>query len=254
MNSADRPLVLVDLDDTLFQTARKMASTETLRYPASYDINGAISGYQSAVQKSLLDWLLRSADVVPVTARSAEAFGRVRLGFSGGAICCHGGLILRSDGKVDDHWLAVMTDKLSGYRERLPLLCEAALDVGARNGFSLRAWVVEETGQRYYVVVKHSGARDADLSVVAAQLQATGVLGGMHLHCNGNNLALLPLGLSKRAAVEHYLRADFAAHGERPVLGFGDSITDLGFMNLCHFWSTPAVSQLASLVEGAAHA
>ncbi|EIU1491989.1 trehalose phosphatase, partial [Pseudomonas aeruginosa] len=31
--------------------------------------------------------------------------------------------------------------------------------------------------------------------------------------------------------------------------GFGDSITDLGFMGLCHMWATPARSQLAKAVE-----
>jgi hypothetical protein len=37
------------------------------------------------------------------------------------------------------------------------------------------------------------------------------------------------------------------------VLGFGDSITDLGFMDLCTFWSTPARSQLAAMVKDALH-
>ena len=33
----------------------------------------------------------------------------------------------------------------------------------------------------------------------------------------------------------------------------GDSITDLGFMNLCHFWSTPVNSQLAKCLDGVLH-
>lgn len=242
----NRPLVLIDLDDTLFQTARKMPEADPLRYPASYDVNGGVSGYQTQVQKDFLEWLLAVADVVPVTARSAEAFGRVHLDFTGAAICSHGGLILNPDRSVNEQWHALMGDKLATYQERLPMLCEAALDIGSQNGLSLRGWVVEEANQRHYVVVKHNNGSDTDLAFVLEELRNAGLLEGLHTHANGNNLALLPVGLSKRAAVAHYLMIEQA---ERPVLGFGDSITDLGFMNLCHFWSTPAKSQLAALVE-----
>jgi len=75
----------------------------------------------------------------------------------------------------------------------------------------------------------------------------------MHIHGNGNNLAFLPNGLAKRLAVQELLRRDIELNGERPVLGFGDSITDLGFMDLCHMWATPARSQLAKAVEGLIH-
>jgi hydroxymethylpyrimidine pyrophosphatase-like HAD family hydrolase len=249
----NRPLVLIDLDDTLFQTARKMPETDPLRYPASYDVNGGVSGYQTQVQRDFLEWLLQVADVVPVTARSAEAFGRVRLNFTAGAICSHGGLILNPDRTLNKPWHAKMAATLASHHDRLPRLCEAALDIGSQLGISLRGWVVEEAEQRHYVVVKHNDGSDADLLFLLGELRAAGLLDGLHTHANGNNLALLPVGLSKRAAVEHYLALDHDRYGVRPVLGFGDSITDLGFMSLCHFWATPAKSQLAALVEASIH-
>lgn len=246
--ASNRPLALVDLDDTLFQTARKMPPGGP-RHPASFDVEGGVSGYQNDTQKAFLEWLLNTTDVVPVTARSAEAFNRVRLPFNGPAICSHGGLILNPDRTVNVEWHALMTDVLAEYQHRLPALCETALQIGSEHGLSLRGWVVEEAEQRHYVVVKHNQGADSDLVFVLDKLREAGLIEGMHTHSNGNNLALLPAGLSKRVAVQHYLKLDREQNGMRPVLGFGDSITDLGFMNLCDFWSTPSGSQLAGLME-----
>ena len=68
MNSP-RPLALVDLDDTLFQTARKMADG-TSRHVATLDVDGQPNGYMSPIQQSFVLWLFSTADVVPVTART----------------------------------------------------------------------------------------------------------------------------------------------------------------------------------------
>ncbi|OEC37933.1 trehalose phosphatase [Pseudomonas sp. 1D4] len=247
--SGNRPLAFVDLDDTLFQTARKMAEG-TPRIAATLDVHGQPNGYMSPVQHSFINWLLASADVVPVTARSVEAYSRVKLPFTEGAICSHGGVMLRADGSLDQTWHGQMAESLWTFQDRLPELSEATLQIGKELGYSLRGWVVEEEGLRHYVVTKHNESNDAVLTEVLAEVQARGMLEGMHIHANGNNLAFLPQGLAKRLAVQDWLRRDHEIHGERPVLGFGDSITDLGFMDLCHMWSTPARSQLAKVVEG----
>ncbi len=248
-----RPLVLVDLDDTLFQTARKMPDG-TPRTPATVDVHGQPNGYMTPVQQAFIGWLLASADVVPVTARSVEAYRRVKLPFAHGAICSHGGVILHADGTLDQPWHDRMADTLRTFQDRLPALSEATLQIGAALGFSLRGWVAAEHGLCHYVVTKHNESDDAVLSTVRAEVQARGLLDGMHVHANGNNLAFLPDGLAKRAAAREWLRRDRELNGERPVLGLGDSITDLGFMDLCHMWATPARSQLAKVAEGLIHA
>ncbi|MCK1792785.1 trehalose phosphatase [Pseudomonas violetae] len=243
----NRPLVLADLDDTLFQTARKMKEG-TPRHPATFDIEGQPNGYMSSVQKSLFEWLLSSTDVVPVTARSIEAFRRVRLPFAHGAVCSHGGVILGPDGKLDQEWQSHMSVVLVDFQRRLPELSAETLAIGKALGISLRGWVVEEEGLRNYVVTKHNESNDDVLETVLEEVRARGLLDGMHIHTNSNNLAFLPTGLSKKAAVQELLRRDREINGDRPVLGFGDSITDLGFMDECHMWATPARSQLARLV------
>ena len=66
------------------------------------------------------------------------------------------------------------------------------------------------------------------------------------IHLNGNNLALLPPGLSKRAATA-YLLERFREAGEVLAIGVGDSASDLPFMRLCDVWVTPSDSQIDRL-------
>ncbi|WP_439850558.1 trehalose phosphatase [Pseudomonas syringae] len=250
--SNDRPLIFVDLDDTLFQTARKTPA-DIEKHVATLDVSGNANGYMTNVQKSFAHWLLAHSDVVPVTARSVEAYSRVKLPFTAGAICSHGGVILDVMGRLDPAWNEQMKLTLAVYQSRLPELSAVTLAIGQEMGFSLRGWVVEEAQLFHYVVTKHNESDDGILTQVLAEVQARGLLDDMHVHGNGNNLAFLPEGLAKRYAVQEWLRRDKAINGERPVLGFGDSITDLGFMDECHWWATPARSQLAKMFVGAAH-
>lgn len=50
--SSNRPLVFVDLDDTLFQTARKMGDEP--RFAATLDVDGQPNGFMSADRKSVV--------------------------------------------------------------------------------------------------------------------------------------------------------------------------------------------------------
>ena len=145
--SINRPLVFVDLDDTLFQTARKMVEG-TPRTIATLDVHRQPNGYMSPVQHSFINWLLASADVVPVTARSVEAYRRVKLLFTEGAICSHGGVMLHPDGSLDQDWHARIAEALYAFQDRLPALSEVILQIGKELGHSLRGWVVEEEGAR----------------------------------------------------------------------------------------------------------
>lgn len=244
----NRPLALVDLDDNLFQTARKMGDEE--RHVATLDVSGEPNGYMTNVQKTFINWLLATADVVPVTARSMEAYSRVKLPFVCGAICSHGGSILQPNNSLDRDWHASMTEKLEPYQARLTELSRHTLEIGKQLGLSLRGWVVEEEGLATYVVTKHNEQSDDVLKQVLAEVNACDLLQGFYVHGNGNNLAFIPSVLSKRNAVQEWLRRDRQINGERPLLGFGDSISDLAFMSECHWWGTPKKGQLADFVWG----
>lgn len=244
---SNRPLVFVDLDDTLFQTARKMPAGGE-RFAATLDIEGNPNGYMSPVQKQFINWLLATADVVPVTARSVEAYSRVQLPFTHGAICAHGGVILSPDNVVDEAWNARMADELAHVQGRLDGLCATTLQIGEELGYSLRGWVVEEIGLKHYIVTKHNEQDDTVLHAVLEEVRKRDLLDGLYVHGNGNNLAFLPYALRKQRAVQEWIERDIAIHGERPRMGFGDSISDLGFMTECHWWATPRRGQLAGRV------
>lgn len=246
--SVSRPLVFTDLDDTLFQTARKMpAGVES--HTAALDDAGEPSGFMTGVQKTFVDWLLNNADVVPVTARSAEVYGRVSLPFAAGAICSHGGAILDAAGNIDQDWHRLMVSRLAPHQERLHELSRRTLELGKKMGFSLRGWVVDELDQAFYVVTKHNEKTDFVLQAVESEAYRLGLLDGLYVHRNGNNLAFLPQQLSKRWAVLEWIRRDREKNGERPILGFGDSLSDLAFMNECNWWATPNRGQISAQLK-----
>ena len=101
-----KPLIFVDLDDTLFQTHRKSTPTP-LHKIATTDKLGEPLSYMLPKQQIFVNWLLESAEVIPVTARSVEALQRVHIPFQHGAVCSHGGTILGANKQVDQEWLVL---------------------------------------------------------------------------------------------------------------------------------------------------
>jgi hydroxymethylpyrimidine pyrophosphatase-like HAD family hydrolase len=239
-----KPLFLIDLDDTILQTARKMSPDEA-RHVAALDKHGQPLSFTNNTQRAFIDWLLATADVVPVTARSVDAFKRVQLPFSHGAICAHGAVMLNANGDIDEIWHNHTKQQLEKYRVNLHEVQQQIVQIGDSLDFSLRTWIVEEQGIATYALAKHNHQGDDVLISVENQLQQVMDLSDFYIHRNANNLAILPNALHKKFAVQEWLRRDREQHGERPVLGFGDSLSDMGFLQECHWWATPRQGQLA---------
>lgn len=55
-------------------------------FTATLDVDGQPNGFMNATREAV-EWLLATSDVVPVTARSIEAYQRVQLPFAHGAVC-----------------------------------------------------------------------------------------------------------------------------------------------------------------------
>ena len=235
-----KPLIFVDLDDTLFQTHRKQAPTAQHKI-ATVDKTGQPLSYMHPKQQVLANWLFQSADVVPVTARSVNGLKRVDLSFQHGAICTHGGTVLDAGLQADQDWLALQqrdAAALGGLLQDLPqALQQAAQQIGA-----IRTQLVEENGRIVYAYAKQEAPEPLFLSQLVPHLPAE-IMQHCYVHLNGNNLALIPHYVSKQKAVEFYLNKHDPQR-ERAVLGWGDSLSDAGFLTCCDWFGMPKNSQL----------
>ncbi len=232
-----RPIVFSDLDDTLFQTSRKMTVAPSEDRMVSMALNGKHS-YTTGPQEGMIQWLLETTDFIPVTARTTEAFSRCRIPFQKMKICSHGAVILAPDDAPDRDWFHLCRDRAANVA---PVMRELQARVNAVSGTSFRSWVAEEFGTGIYFCVKSNG-HAADLDALDAELtEIAGV--AFTRHRNDNNLSFIPAGISKRAAVEHVLDR-LPMSQERMILGMGDSLTDLPFMELCQMMVFPRESQI----------
>lgn len=233
-----RPIFFSDLDDTIFQTARKMQPAPDEVRLVSEALNGSHS-YMSASQAAMMDWLLATTRFIPVTARSTEALGRCRLPFADHKICANGAVILRPDGTADPDWSDHTRKQAMAAAPTLAALVAFVRDQTAPDQY--RAWIVEEFGTGYYFCVKSNGYAGA-LDGIDARLC---VLAGPAFtrHRNDNNLSFTPPGISKQQAVA-YLLPKITSDEKAPVFGMGDSLTDLPFMGCCDLMVVPRGSQI----------
>lgn len=243
------PLALVDLDDTLFQTHRRISPQPDFK-AVTLDKQGQPLAYMNPTQQHFVQWLLHSTQVIPVTARSVEALSRVQLNFQSGAVCSHGGTVLNADMTVNQDWQLHMQQVLADYQDKYQRLITALQHTAASFG-SIRTWVVEEQDVGLYVVAKQNTLNDSPYeSVFLPELLNAldpSLLSGFYFHLNGNNLALIPDPVSKANAVKFLLQMHDLQ--QRPVMGFGDSLSDVAFLNQCHWWGMPQHSQLNRWIQ-----
>lgn len=240
-----KPLVFVDLDDTLFQTNRKSTPTH-LHKIATLDKLGQPLSYMKPKQQIFVDWLLSSAEVIPVTARSVEGLKRVHLSFQHAAVCSHGGTIVDSQHCVDLDWLNIQKQSLLSLQDLLHELPEIILKLAQHLG-SIRTWTVEENDLKIYTVVKQNQPEDGLFLDQIVKLIPQEILQHCYLHINGNNLAILPNSVSKQKAVEFFIQKH-DPRSERVILGWGDSLSDAGFLSCCDWFGMPKNSQLDRLL------
>ena len=249
----NKPLFLVDLDDTLFQTRRKMKQElgqEPVRVGA-LDRDLAPRSFMNQQQAMLVDWLLESSELIPVTARGTEEIARVKIPFRSWQITTHGAVILQANGQPEAGWKKHITDALIPYNSHLlelERLCNLVLNQQQVDGW---VRINREYGEQpVYLVMKHSNSqRIEEIYAVADKVAKLIDLSGYYVHRNGNNIAWLPHCIEKGKAAAYLLNILTESSGPRPVIGLGDSLTDHSFLTLCDFWGMPSSSQFATHIH-----
>jgi len=246
--------VFVDLDDSLFNSLRKCQPGVDLQ-PAALLSNGEVISYTSPGQRALIHWLHTGAHVIPVTARSSEAYARVLVDFKGPAIVSFGGVILDANRQPDPKWHARMQSELSSVRPLLEEAREMALSHISDCGVDAWAKVVEESGQMQYLLLKHRGADGQALAEIGDTCLRPWAASrdGWRVFQNDNNLTLLPPALDKSHAVAYLMESLRADRGDIVTVGIGDSLSDSRFLSLCDYAMAPRGTQLSRRLLAEAH-
>ena len=114
-------VAFADLDDTLFQTLRKLPGRDPADLtPATVDTRGEPHSYCAPAQTALLELLrLGAVTVIPVTGRDPAAMNRVRLPFRSWRVLDHGLTVLNPAGEPDAEWAARVTAHLAPLQDAL---------------------------------------------------------------------------------------------------------------------------------------
>jgi len=244
--------LFLDLDDTIFQTARKCASLEHAE-PASYNLQGEPSSYFLPKQKALLSSLAREWRIIPTTARTRAAYARVDLAelCQDGAILNHGGTVVMQNGLDDATWQAKMVTDLKPQYLAITTIKQSIEQYAQLYNMTVLVRITTESECTYYVEVRHHQADYAALQQLL-QVFITPLLEqypDFIAYLNSNSLTILPRCVNKSHAVAYKIASLKQQYGEIITMGMGDSASDMPFMALCDYVMSPKNTQLHGLLQ-----
>ncbi len=248
-----KPYALMDLDDTLFQTKRKLQSAnldvQNLSV-ASVNKHGEPLSFFTPKQKYFFDWLSQSTTLIPVTARDTQEIKRVKLPFYHQQVLTHGAVIVDKGGAHNDTWQTHIKQHLKLQQKSLHTITRLLDDINCsdRQLYGKPTLLITPHSDLFhgekltiYLAVKHSNKKHNVLKSLSMRLSYE-IPDGFYVHCNANNLAILPKAVHKRHAVEFLLQTQFAK--DVPTFGFGDSLADYPFLQALDWYGTPNKGQL----------
>nr|WP_314264464.1 hypothetical protein [uncultured Moellerella sp.] len=248
----NKPVIFTDLDDTLFQTRRKMLNELNLEpfRTGALDRSMEPRSFMTEEQSMLVDWMIEHADVIPVTARGTEEISRVTIPFRSWVVTTHGAVILNKQGLPDEQWKAQILASLQPYGEKLIQMQSAITELMASrniNGWARINYEYQDTP--VYLVMKHCDSTKLDeLYAIGDEIEQLFPTEGFYIHRNSNNIAWLPKPIEKGLAVAYLLNKLREERGVFPVIGLGDSLSDHFFMKLCTWYGMPRNSQFADRI------
>lgn len=253
-----KPYAWMDLDDTLFQTQRKIdvwklptSEPDALVYATVNKQDEPLS-FMSQRQANFFNWLLVSTELIVVTARDRHEIKRVKLPFEGWQVLTHGAIILDKKGEPQAEWQQHMYSKLLPLQDKLTQLSAVFTNHSASDHSQLVFTPhvdsfhngTDKCELTVYLAIKHA-QKDHQALVELAKKLPTLIRDfdqDFYIHVNANNLAILPHVVHKRHAVQ-FLLSHHLDH-QRPSFGFGDSLADLPFLQLLDWYGMPNHGQL----------
>lgn len=243
-------LAFADLDDTLFQTLRKLPAGVDVSalYPATVNTAGEPHSFMTQAQFLLLETLRAGGfTIVPVTGRDSAAFARLTFAgqawpFGSWCVLDHGLTVLNAEGKPDATWAAQVRSELKPLQSPLLELTDWLRPRAEAAGCRLRLHHVQG-GLPFMAVLKHPQADPTALAELqgAWAAELSGVQ-SLRVIANANNVSLLPARVGKAEAVAYLRRTQFP--NAALTIGLGDSVSDLDFMAGCDFALVPQRSQI----------
>lgn len=249
----NKPVIFSDLDDTLFQTRRKMVNKLDLEpfRTGALDLSREPRSFMTQEQAMLVDWMLEHAELIPVTARGTDEINRVTIPFRSWSVTTHGAVILDPAGQPDADWKTHILASLQPYAEKLRSMQRQITELMAAR--KVDGWArinCEYDDTPIYLVMKHRDSTKLDeLYAMADELERTFSTDGFYIHRNSNNIAWLPVSVEKGLAVSYLLNKLREERGIFPVIGLGDSLSDHRFMKLCSWYGVPRQSQFAEQIN-----
>lgn len=236
-------ILFADLDDTLMQTREKCpADADVL--PVAYDKEGLPLSYITQEQRTFFE-MANGGLVIPVTGRNHDAVKRVDLPFTSYKVISHGAVILDEKDIPLLSWMERISGEIEVWRDFLERMNAMIQDRILRDGLKLRSRVIYDYDVPAYISVKADDKSfNAHFDSLADIFDGFLKKEGGRVHVNGRNAALMPAYTKKERAVEHLMAILKEKHGLPLFIGAGDSVTDIPFMNLCHYQIKPQHSQI----------
>lgn len=168
MTSTMKPLVFTDLDDTIFVNQRKLPAGFSGSFvTAVTDTDDRVS-VMTAKQNSFFRWIIHTADVVPITARSYEAFKRIDLDFGHNwKIAGNGSVVINPANEIDRQWTRIMAAELPEYQACLQDKLDEALAAARALGLDATVKRYAEHGHDHCVLLVLNGERSHELHRIA---------------------------------------------------------------------------------------
>jgi hydroxymethylpyrimidine pyrophosphatase-like HAD family hydrolase len=245
-----RVVVFSDIDDTLMATARKSPKDDELR-PGAHGQDGKVSSFMSRKQWRLWQLLTAQADrLIPVTARSASAYGRIAVNFGPERILNFGASVFLDGETPDPEWHARMCDASQVLRQKDVF---AALSAHVKPRYALVKHQ-ERDAAGIPCFVHFRLAEPATIADAREEVQdflrAAGHAPDFYIHDTDRDITVLPHFVHKRHAVRYLIERQ--GYANDLVLGLGDHLTDLGFMMACDVLLAPVFSRVGRALKGCA--